>query len=107
MKRSMFLVLHLGPRLEAKKTRKSIGKLLIHFPITKICLDTVRNINGQDYPGKIVPDLNRDLAQFSVIRKFTSSVLHSMCPNTCSLTSVLESIHELVCGCDILADALE
>jgi len=107
MKRSMFLVLHLGPRLEAKKTRKSIGKLVIHFPITKICLDTVRNINGQDYPGKIVPDLNRDLAQFSVIRKFNSSALHSMCPNTCSLTSVLKSISQYVTPANQFMDALD
>jgi len=88
LENSMVLVLHLGEKLKPKKSRKSLGRPIGHWTVSKLYLDSVHRDETVDDPIDEV----FDAAHFSVIRKFPESTLRAQCPNTYSLSSLLKSI---------------
>jgi hypothetical protein len=97
MGRSLMLSLQLGPRLETKKSRKSVSRSVVHFPVTRISLEPTHSECDSkcSHPPR-EPDPIQDAAHYSICRKFTEPVLRSMCPNTFSLSSLLKNISQFV-----------
>jgi len=94
LENSLVLVLHLGEKLKPKKSRKSLGRPVGHWAVSKLYLTSLhRDQTSQDTDPV---DQVFDAAHFSVTRKFPESALRSQCPNTYSLSSLLKSISAYV-----------
>lgn len=91
MANTLVLALHLGEKLKPKKSRKSLGRAVGHWTVTKLYMTSMHRGEDSDPIDQVF-----DAAHFSVTRKFPESALRSQCPNTYSLSSLLKSISAYV-----------
>eukprot|EP00090_Calanus_glacialis_P001034 TRINITY_DN10737_c1_g1_i1.p1 TRINITY_DN10737_c1_g1~~TRINITY_DN10737_c1_g1_i1.p1 ORF type:complete len:1585 (-),score=559.88 TRINITY_DN10737_c1_g1_i1:230-4717(-) len=94
LENSLVLVLHLGEKLKPKKSRKSLGRPVGHWAVSKLYLTSMHKDQTSQDTDPV--DQVFDAAHFSVTRKFPESALRSQCPNTYSLSSLLKSISAYV-----------
>jgi len=94
LEKSLLLVLSLGDKLEPKRSRKSLGRIVHHWSIRDIKIVSTHRGTGT---GQEDPDDNLlDTAHHIVRRKLPEISLLSQCPNTHSLSSFLKDVSMVV-----------